>query len=41
LFFDTMPDIFVLAGTALVALAGIFIAVREHGLGRASRLEAI
>jgi drug/metabolite transporter (DMT)-like permease len=41
LFFDTMPDIFVLAGTALVAPAGIFIAVREHRLGRASRLEAI
>jgi drug/metabolite transporter (DMT)-like permease len=41
LFFGTLPGVYVLAGTALVVSAGIFIAVREHRLGRASRLEAI
>jgi drug/metabolite transporter (DMT)-like permease len=41
LVFGTVPDNFVLAGTALVAAAGIFIALREHRLGRAaSRLES-
>jgi drug/metabolite transporter (DMT)-like permease len=34
LVFGTVPETYVLAGTALVGAAGIFIAVREHRLSR-------
>ena len=43
LIFDEVPAVLVLVGAAVVTAAGVFIAVREHRIGRelASRVEAI
>ena len=43
LIFGEVPAVLVLAGAAIVTAAGVFIAVREHRIGRelASRVEAV